>query len=494
VSDVPLTVVHSRSEPKIFYGWVIAALAVFSVAVTNGLSGAGISAFYRAFINEFGWSRAAIATAGTLLLLVRGFAGPFTGPLWDRYGPKRFMVVGAAVTGIASIYGSYINKPSHLYLTLLMMSVGVSLSGLGAGAFLISSWFTRTRGVAMGILFTGTSLGGMIFPPLSTFLISSYGWRMALVIYAFFSFAVLAPLMWLFIKNRPADCGALADPHQSDLFLRYGNQVKSVAGVAAILGALIYSPVSLFLLGTLGKRATILTFAVLGVVCLSMSAKYFATKTPAPNVSTPHPVEGVTLAEALGSLSYWKLLLGSALCYYTINVIVQQFMLHLQSPQVGFGPAEAAWAYSALFFYSLMGKTLLGYLSDRFPKRAVNLISCSLMCVGTLILLEINRTSAWFFCLFFGLGYGGVTVTTKLALAELFGLRSLGKLLGIMTGADAIFGGGGNLLTGRLFDATGSYEAAIKLMAACSIASVILMAMLGRRPPAWSLKPAGREL
>src|SRR5262245_47498486 len=111
MSDVPLTAVDSRGEPKIFYGWVIAALAVFCVAVTNGLSGTGISAFYRAFINEFGWNRGAIATAGTLLLLARGFAGPFTGSLWDRYGPKRFMVVGAMVIGAAAIYGSFINKP-----------------------------------------------------------------------------------------------------------------------------------------------------------------------------------------------------------------------------------------------------------------------------------------------------------------------------------------------------------------------------------------------
>jgi MFS family permease len=495
VSDARITVVHSYSEPKVFYGWIIAALAVFSVAVTNGISGTGISAFYHAFIDEFGWSRAAIATAGTLLLLLRGFAGPFTGPLWDRYGPKRFMVVGAAVIGIALLFGYFINKPSHLYLMLLMMSVGVTLAGLGAGTFLVSNWFTRTRGVAMGILFTGTSLGGMIFPPVSTYLISAYGWRVALVVYACFSFAVLAPLIYFFMKNRPADCGVPADPHESDLFLRYGNKVKSVAGVAAILGALIYSPVSSFLLGMLGRRFTILIFAVLGVICLSVSAKYFATKTgflAAPKASRSDPVEGAALPEALASHSYWKLLLGSALCYYTINVIVQQFMLSLQSPQVGFSPADAAWAYSTLFFYSLMGKSLLGYLSDRFPKRAVNLISCALMCVGTLILLEISRTSAWFFCLVFGLGYGGVTVTTKLVLAELFGLRSLGKLLGIMTGAEAIFGGGGNLLTGRLFDATGSYEAAFKVMAACSIASVILMAMLGRRPPAWSLRPAER--
>jgi len=377
----------------------------------------------------------------------------------------------------------------------LMMSVGVTLAGLGAGAFLISSWFIRARGVAMGILFTGTSLGGMIFPPLSTFLISGYGWRMALVIYAFFSFAVLAPLIWLFVKNRPADCGVLADPHESDLFLRHGSRVKSVAVAAAIIGALIYSPASQFLLGRLGMGITILTFAVFGVVCLSISAKYIATRPgfiAGSKSSISDPAEGAALAEALGSLSYWKLLLGSALCYYTINVVVQQLVLSLQSPQVGFSPSDAAWAYSSLFFYSLMGKTLLGYLSDRFPKRVVNLACCALMCAGTLILLDINQVNTWFFCLLFGLGYGGVTVTTKLMLADLFGLRSLGKLLGIMTGADAIFGSGGNLLTGRLYDATGSYGAAFNVMAACSIASVILMAMLGRRSPAWSIKPAGR--
>jgi cyanate permease len=80
-----------------------------------------------------------------------------------------------------------------------------------------------------------------------------------------------------------------------------------------------------------------------------------------------------------------------------------------------------------------------------------------------------------------------VTVTTRLVLAELFGLRSLGKLLAIMMSAETFLGGGGNLLTGRLFDTTGSYQAAFKVMAVCSIASVILMVMLGRKPPTWSL-------
>src|SRR5262245_12512971 len=163
----PTTVAITQSVPKVFYGWIVILLAAFAVAVTNGLSIGGVPVFYRSFIDEFGWSRTTIATAGALPLLARGLAGPLTGPLWDRYGPKRFMVVGAAVIGIALVFGSFIGAPSHLYLTLLMMAVGLTLAGMGPGAFLASSWFTDRRGVAMGIVITGTSLGGMIFPPIS---------------------------------------------------------------------------------------------------------------------------------------------------------------------------------------------------------------------------------------------------------------------------------------------------------------------------------------
>lgn len=482
-----------RSASKIFHGWVVIIFATFAVAVTNGLSIGGIPIFYSSLTKEFGWSRTTIATAGAALLLARGLAGPFTGLLWDRYGPKRFMAPGAAVIGVALIVGSFISAPSHLYSMVLMMAVGLTFAGLGPGVFLASSWFTKKRGVAMGVVVTGTSLGGMIFSPVSTWLIARYQWRAAMIIYAAFAFAVFMPLMYFFIKNHPSEIGASADPDESDWFLRRQTLVKSVMGAAAILGVMIYSPISLFLAGRFGKLGTGLIFTFLGVICLGVLAKYFAAKaeTGAAAAAAAHdPGQGATAREALCSVSYWALLLGSSLCYYVIFAIVQQFVLHLQSPQVGFNPGAAAWAYSALFFFALLGKSLFGFLSDRFLKRAVNLVCCALMFAGTLILFDINQSNTWFFCALFGLGYGGITATTKLVLAELFGLRSLGKLLGVMMGAETIFGSGGNLLTGRLFDATGNYQAAFKVMAVCSMVSVILMALLGRSPPAWSLKSA----
>jgi MFS family permease len=474
----------TQSGSKIFYGWVVILLAVFAIAVTNGILLGGMPFFYQAFINEFGWNRTAIATAGSVLLVSRGLSGPFAGPLWDRYGPKLFMVIGAAVIGVALAFISSIDAPPELYLALFVMSVGFTFAGIGPGAYLASSWFTRKRGIAMGIVGAATSLGGMIFTPITTRLIASYDWRGAMLIYAAFMFAVFMPLIYFFIKNRPADINAAADPDESDRLLRRRTPIKSVAGAAAIVGALIYSPVSALLTDNLGKPAAIAIFAAVGITCLVGLMKYFATKqerAAAGAKASSDPSSGATMKEAVGSSSYWILLIGSSLCYSAIFAIVQQFVLHLRSPLVKFSPAETAWAYSTLFYFSLAGKSLFGFLSDRFEKRAVNLACFVFTLVGALLILGVRHANVWFFCLLFGLGYGGVTVTTRLVLAELFGLRSLGKLLAIMMSAETLLGGGGNLLTGYLFDATGSYQAAFKVMAACSIVSVILMALLLRR-------------
>ena len=491
IDIIPASVAVSRSGSTVFYGWIVVFFAVFAIAVTNGILLGGMPFFYRSFINEFGWNRTTIATAGSVLLVSRGLIGPFAGPLWDRYGPKRFMVIGAAVIGVALVFGSRIGAPLQLYLALLIMSVGLTFAGMGPGAFLASSWFTGKRGVAMGIVATATSLGGMIFSPISTRLIAGYGWRNAMIIYAAFMFVVFMPLIYFFIKNRPAEINVSADPDESDWFLRRRTLIKSVVAAAAIVGTLVYSPISSLLTGRFGKPAAILIFAALGIICLSALALYLATKAEAAmsvKDASPNLSSGATMGEAISSGSYWILLLGSSLCYSVIFAIVQQFILHLQSPQVGFSPSGAAWAYSTLFFFSLSGKSFFGFLSDRFEKCAVNLVCCLMMLAGTLLMLKINQANTWFLCLLFGLGYGGITVTTRLVLAELFGLRSLGKLLAIMMSAETILGGGGNLLTGFLFDATGSYQAAFRVMAVCAVVSVILMATLGRRPPAWKPK------
>ncbi|MFN0124475.1 MAG: hypothetical protein ACKV2V_28580 [Blastocatellia bacterium] len=70
-------------------------------------------------------------------------------------------------------------------------------------------------------------------------------------------------------------------------------------------------------------------------------------------------------AEGMLSPAFWRLAIGSSLCYLIIFAITQQFILHLQSPSVGFNATQAASAYSMLFSFSLAGKFVFGWLRDR---------------------------------------------------------------------------------------------------------------------------------
>src|SRR5262249_47348761 len=112
-----------QGRSKIFYGWIVVFFAVFAIAVTNGILLGGMPFFYHEFIKEFGWNRTTIATAGSALLVSRGLTGPFAGPLWDRYGPKRFMVIGAAGIGVALGFGSLLCAPPPPFLALLLPSL-----------------------------------------------------------------------------------------------------------------------------------------------------------------------------------------------------------------------------------------------------------------------------------------------------------------------------------------------------------------------------------
>src|SRR5262249_56382028 len=84
----PAPVAITQNGSRVFYGWIVIFLAVFAVAVTNGLSIGGIPVFYRSFISEFGWSRTTIATAGTMLFYARGLAGAVARPYVGQHRPN----------------------------------------------------------------------------------------------------------------------------------------------------------------------------------------------------------------------------------------------------------------------------------------------------------------------------------------------------------------------------------------------------------------------
>jgi len=410
------TMSESTKPPAFFYGWVIVGVSVMTVIITNGLTIGGIPVFYRSLIDEYQWSRTVIATAGALTLLGAGILVPVVGIYLDRFGVKPFLVAGACVLGGTLFLYSGVAHPLHLYSMHALFALSLSMAGVVTNILLVSNWFIRRRGTAVGAVITGTSLGGVIFPPVSTWLISHLGWRTAMAALSGLVWFVLLPLVLLLVKGHPKEKGLYPDgipPEQQP------------------------------------------------------RARESQSEQP-----------GLAFAEAVTTGTFWGLVCGAAFSFYVIFSISQQLILHLQSPQVGLTRSQAALGQSALFLFSLVGKFCFGYMSDRWPKKLVTLLCCTTMCLGSLLLLDLDRVTLYPFSLLFGLGFGGTYVMIQLMVIECFGLRSLGKLLGIVTFAETIGAAGGNIITGNLFDRTGSYDLSFRIIIVCAFLALLLLAAL----------------
>lgn len=186
--------------------WLMLAFAMLMLLVSNGMILSGLSAFDKSLITEFGWNRGTLKARDLITLLATGLAAPFIGAVIDRVGVRRLILVGAAVLAL-SYYGySRVASPLHVYGIHLLFAVVLVGCGLNVAVILVSNWFEAKRGTALGIAIVGTSLGGMIFPPLITQLIAAQGWRPTFVTLAGIPLVLLV-VAALVVKSRPADVG-----------------------------------------------------------------------------------------------------------------------------------------------------------------------------------------------------------------------------------------------------------------------------------------------
>ncbi len=391
-------------QNNFFYGWVIVAVGMLALVVSNGLSIGGIPVFYKPLREDFVASGAVAANqaesmiglAGSLTFLVAGFFSPVAGYLIDKYSIKILMIVGCVILGASLILHSQAYTPSVVYLSRALMGIALGLVGVLAGTILVSNWFRRLRGTAIGILLTGTSIGGVLIPLIATPLILNFGWRTAMIAVSLIIWLVLLPAIIFLVKNRPSDIGLLPD---GDL------------------------------------------------------------ESPVSEVQSPKSVDrteiGLTLGQALKTPIFWVFAFCAALIFYPIFVTTQQFILYMQTPRIGMSATAAGYAQAALFAVSVGGKFSFGFLSDKISPTRVMLLCCGIMFAATFVLFGLTATTAFLFLLPFGLGYGGTFVLLQRLAADYFGLREYGKILGAITVVETIGAAVGGILTGRMADAAG---------------------------------------
>jgi sugar phosphate permease len=217
-----------------FYGWWIVAGSFLTLLVAVGLGIYAPPVFLVPLQEHFGWSRAAISGGPSLAALVTGLLSPIVGSWVDRYGPRRLMAFGAVVMAITFALFGAMQSLWQLYAISVIASLGVSCTAFIPNQTLISSWFERRAGLAMGIALAGIGIGGLTIAPLGALLIEQVGWRLAYVGLACLVPLVVLPTALLLVRNDPADLGLRPDGDATDADERAGRDGASEAKRAGL--------------------------------------------------------------------------------------------------------------------------------------------------------------------------------------------------------------------------------------------------------------------
>jgi len=186
---------------KLFYGWVIVGAGIVVTCVGFGAM-ASLSVFLQPMTQAMGWSRTGIATAALLNFLCMG-AGAFVwGALSDRFGTRAVVLGGGLLLGLGLVTASRATTLGEFQL-LFGVIVGIASGSFYAPMTATTArWFTRHRSLAVALVSAGLSVGSTVMAPLAGWLISSYGWRTAMLVIGDLVWLVIVPTA-LLVRNAP---------------------------------------------------------------------------------------------------------------------------------------------------------------------------------------------------------------------------------------------------------------------------------------------------
>jgi sugar phosphate permease len=176
--------------------------ALFSVV---GLALYGLPLYYDFMVREFGWSRTMVTSGNAISKLIVGpLFGFGAGWIVDRFGPRRLMMAGILMAGGALVGLGAISAAWAFYFFYFFNALGYVCGGPLPCQVLLSRWFDKTRGRAMGIAYLGIGIGGAIVPLLAAWLTSQFGWRGSLQAVGVLIVLIAFPLAYL-VKETPPE-------------------------------------------------------------------------------------------------------------------------------------------------------------------------------------------------------------------------------------------------------------------------------------------------
>jgi len=373
---------------------VTAFLALFSIV---GFALYGLPFFYDFMVRDLGWTRQQVTSGNALSkLLVGPLFGFLAGAFVDRFGPRRLMLAGIIMAGVALIGLGSVTTLAGFYFFYLFNALGYVCGGPLPNQVLLSRWFEAARGKAMGIAYLGIGVGGALVPLVAHALNQALGWR----------------------------------------------------GALRALGVLM--------------------------IVIAFPAAFFVKEPPAAaTTAAPLPLGSVFRRPA-----FYLLAFASMCSIGAVGGTMQNLKLYLSMDRA-FTQGDTARILSLVLLGSIVGRLLMGWLADRWPKKYVMLLVYALV-AATIPLLAFAPTPMLIHAgaLLFGIGLGGDYMIIPLMAAELFGVKMLGRLMGIILTADGVAEATVPMGVAALRDASGTYTQGFLFLVALAALGAVGVALL----------------
>ena len=368
----------------------------------------------------FGWSRDSISLAAAVGIFLYGMVGPFAAALMQAIGIRRTLIGALSLMAVSIAASGWMSQPWQLLLSWGVFSgMGSGCVAMVLGATVVNRWFVKHRGLMIGLLTASTATGTLAFLPALAAIAEHGGWRPVVWTVAA-GCALLVPLVWWLLPERPSDIGLRP----------YGATEDAMV-----------EPV----------RHSLLSIAF------------------------------GALTRAMRQRTFWFLFATFFICGFTTNGLIGTHFIALCGDH-GIPEVRAAGVLAMMGAFDLIGTTLSGWLTDRYDPRKLLFVYYALRGLSLMWLpySDFSLYSLSLFGIFYGLDWIATVPPTLRLASEAFGDRDAPVVFGWIAAGHQIGAASAALLAGSMRTHGGSYLQPFVIAGASGLVAAVLALVIRR--------------
>jgi len=403
------------------YTWVILALLFIGHLMVFGMRSA-FGAYITHWEAEFNISRSAVTTITLLGMAVFATFQPFMGKLNDLWGRGIILTTGVVLVGGSLFLTSMVTEVWQIFAVYgVILFIGLACCTNAVVAATTTSWFTKRRGLALGLVMSGMAVGNSILYPVNIYVIETMGWRTAMGTLGLIILVIVGPLFAIFMRSKPEEKGLKP----------YG-----------------YEESDSTLTGVPDKAAL--------------------------------PVKSEPFIRVFKQKAIWLLMIPYFICGLTDVGIIHTHFIPMMGPEGrGFPEMTVAAVLSVIAILNIAGTIVTGYLSDHFNLKRQLAVIYSVRAVSIVFLVLLDQPWLLFvFAVMFGAVEMASIAPVNAITVKLFDSYSPGVILGIIALSHQLGGAAGSWIPGLIYDMTGSYTIVLLISAVLLLVAAGLSLMI----------------